>query len=669
MIFEKKQLNANNVIILIFVFLYVLVDFIPKFNAFSVAEPQWLYLNGLNVLVLCYLLFSQCSIAFFKEKVTTNVLIVLFGTFVFLSAISVVVAISKSEAFLTLSRYIITGISLMSLVILLKNKLYLFYYIALFITITLFIECLMGLKYFFSFYDSIYIDKLKFITAVNHGNKNIFSAAILVKIPFVFYVLFCQTIKMWKIIYFFMLLVCTYMLLLLGTRVITVGAILIYLIFPIILNYIYKNNTKTNFKKQLFIFPLLIVFCYGLSFLTIKNGNYSSKDNINEMANVLSSISINDNSLQARLNFWKSSFDFIGKNPILGGGVGNWKIESIFYENALKTISVNGVHMHNDFLEVTAESGILAGLSYFAIFGFLIGSCFLYIKRNYLSENKVIALILLTATCCYVLDSLFNFPLNRPTLNVVLLLLIIFATLLNISTLNFSKLNFKVPKFVIYLFLFFSIFNFYPNYLIYNNSVALNLIALDKNKLDLNYTQVAKMLASFPEYDINGTPLEDIHSRYLINEGKYNLTLKKIAISKQKNPYSTVKEDLSGVMYCKLGKIDSAYKYFKYLHETCPNHASFYGKYMYILRKKNDTTTIIKSFKALNSKYISSSQFYTTYLQLSNAKYNFNKSLEYVKLGLKKFPNDSVLLKVISEVKNNKIALKTKKRIVLTKIN
>ena len=73
----------------------------------------------------------------------------------------------------------------------------------------------------------------------------------------------------------------------------------------------------------------------------------------------VSSINIDreDDSIDERLRFYSAAVKSISKNPILGIGIGNWKIETIRYDaKNLEGYRVPN-HAHNDFLQVTAESG------------------------------------------------------------------------------------------------------------------------------------------------------------------------------------------------------------------------------------------------------------------------------------------------------------------------
>ena len=321
--------------------------------------------------------------------------------------------------------------------------------------------------------------------------------------------------------------------------------------------------------------------------------------------------------------------------------------------------------------EVTAESGIIAGILYLFLFAII---AFLNLKNSIKTKDvnrRIIHIIILTSFLGYAIDSFFNFPLNRPTMQVVFVLFLILTIIFNskekkIENNEFqqTKQNNNLDKFVLFAMLLLSLVNLYPNVLSHKNSIVLNMMENDKKELNLKFENLNSKLKHFPNLDGSGVPIADLKTRYLINEKRFDEALEQIKISKINNPYSPVSDDLTGLLYIKLKETDSVEKYYKNLHYKCPNHKDFYSKYMYALYLKKDTATILKTFMNLNPKSKSGQHFYSTYLQLSNSGYDFYKSFNFINEGFEKFPKDTLLIKVLNDYKNNKIKLHTEKRIV-----
>lgn len=664
---QKRDVNSEDIIVLIILFFYLLVDFVPQFEAFSIAEPQWIYLNVLNFAVTAYIFYEKTILEDFKLKdFFGHKVALVYSILIFLSGISMFFGINYYEGILTWSRYLISFVSFINLYVLFRNKTHLFKYIAFLITGLLFIQCFQGLTKFYNGYNNTIYTTLANITTCGHANKNIFSANILVKIPFVMYcVLEFQSWK--KTASAIILFLAILLLFLLGARALMIGFILMSIVCLVLLN----TNKKSGKILNLRFFNTTLVICLFittlLSIIIIKNGIYKEDSGLDRFKN----ISLEESSMKARLNFWESSIDLIAKKPILGCGLGNWKVESLYYEYKYKDKSNNGVYMHNDYLEVTAESGILAGILYLFLFAII---AFLNLKnciKTQSSEKKIIHIIILTSFLGYAIDSFFNFPLNRPTMQVVFVLFLILTIIFNSKEKKIEnnepkqpKHNNNLSKLILIPMLLLSLVNLYPNILSYKNSIVLNMMENDKEKLNLKFENLNSKLNYFPNLDGSGIPIADLKTRYLINEKRFDEALQQIKISKINNPYSPVSDDLTGLLYIKLKEKDSVKKYYKNLHYKCPNHKDFYSKYMYALYLKKDTATILKTFKNLKNKSKSGQHFYSTYLQLSNSGYDFYKSFNFINQGYKKFPKDTLLIKVLNDYKNNKIQLKTEKRVV-----
>ena len=64
------------------------------------------------------------------------------------------------------------------------------------------------------------------------------------------------------------------------------------------------------------------------------------------------SISTNDGSVNQRLRYYEDVLTHISSNPILGVGIGNWKLTSIGYDKADITGYIVPYHAHSDFISL-----------------------------------------------------------------------------------------------------------------------------------------------------------------------------------------------------------------------------------------------------------------------------------------------------------------------------
>ena len=117
-----------------------------------------------------------------------------------------------------------------------------------------------------------------------------------------------------------------------------------------------------------------------------------------------------DQSVSQRVTFYRIALEDIKNYPLTGVGIGNWKLLSIQRANKILGGYMVPYVVHNDFLEVGAESGILSLVSYlfFIFFPFII-----LLKRSIDFRNNNLHFLALTCLSIYILDSLINFPMSR----------------------------------------------------------------------------------------------------------------------------------------------------------------------------------------------------------------------------------------------------------------
>jgi O-antigen ligase len=142
-----------------------------------------------------------------------------------------------------------------------------------------------------------------------------------------------------------------------------------------------------------------------------------------------SSIEVSYEGSSGRFELWSNAIDYIGLHPLLGCGIGNWKIQSLPYWKERLTGYIVPYHAHNDFLEITAELGILGGLSYLFIFISILLLLFPRCRLDINLHNPKIYLLLVLMV--YTVDSFFNFPLERPLIQIYFIVLFSLTYLLN----------------------------------------------------------------------------------------------------------------------------------------------------------------------------------------------------------------------------------------------
>ena len=171
----------------IFILLLFSISFIPAFGAIDKATTHWFFLSILPL----FFFFISFNKIFIKSK------IFLFYSFFILQVfISLFYTNNFNISVVDFSRHLILFSLLLFLISLLNSKSFSFYNLSLIISFFLFYEVLMSLRplyYFivnngfdFSIITSYQVDSLKGL----NGNRNITTASIVIKLPFLIYLIY-----------------------------------------------------------------------------------------------------------------------------------------------------------------------------------------------------------------------------------------------------------------------------------------------------------------------------------------------------------------------------------------------------------------------------------------------------------------------------------------------
>jgi O-antigen ligase len=249
------------------------------------------------------------------------------------------------------------------------------------------------------------------------GNKNITAASIAIKIPFLFYLFNITNKKIFLILSSFFSFAVFSLIFLLKAR--SVFLSFSFVLFSFIITSLYFKR----YRSFLFL-PLIVLSFLFVSLLTTKQ--------YNPVLNDIKSINFSAASSSDRFLLWDNAFSYILDHPIIGCGIGNWKIESLPYWNTHLSNYVVPYHAHNDFLEFTTELGLVGGFTYTFFFFSIFISLFslLYRFRNhFIRFNQIF--VVFASFSVYTIDALLNFPHERPRIQIIFAILVSLVLLLN----------------------------------------------------------------------------------------------------------------------------------------------------------------------------------------------------------------------------------------------
>jgi len=412
------KLNYKFAFIFSLLFYVTLLDYHSSVDKVSV---QWIYLSAVSSILLIYFYWLKINfnVNDFNRPYFVSILI-----FYFFSILSFFYADSIYESIISFSRLSI--IFLASLILyksvqILKPS---FLFISYLVSIFLLFESLYSLQPLLEIlsitdFDPQFSTFLKGVT----GNKNITSAILAIKIPFVFYILLKSRYFLIRILSFFLIVSTFFTLFFISTRGVLLSCLFIYLF--IFLVFILK---KKFINLSIISFPVIlsiIIFNVSIS----SNNSYSLTERVSSVATP------SESSVSARLRYYNHALDQIKEAPFTGVGLGNWKIKSVFFDRQNIVGYTVPYNVHNDLLEFGAEIGIIGSLFY--LFSFILLFLILFkFYRNGFFEYSIL-LVLLSSLFIYFVDLNLNFPTYRPAAHINLLLLV--AIILNLN--NFSLQN------------------------------------------------------------------------------------------------------------------------------------------------------------------------------------------------------------------------------------
>jgi len=376
--------------------LYILVGFVPYFGSVDKTATQIVYVNILNCISLALVVgFYKQFERSFKFALSILPSILFFGYFIwglltyFLAFNQTEVLIESGKTFTYLSAFIF-------FVFLFKtNKSYFLKYFPIIISLILLTETSLVLLEFIDRYKENYTRTLGLRAFT--GNINITAFIMVLQIPFYIY-----QAKKWKFLKIFFPVIF-FTVILLGSRGANLSILLVLIIF-VLLTFI--KRFKVISKKNLVQIILSFVVAIGINnFLFDKNEDIKKGTSVSYIDRTTN---LNTSSTQQRLRFYGDAIQSIKKNFFFGIGLGNWKIESIIYDKPhMKGYKVP-YHVHNDFLEVFSETGIIGFILYYGIAFIAIFIVWKKFSKKRLQTNNEFLIVISTSLLIFLIDS-FNF--------------------------------------------------------------------------------------------------------------------------------------------------------------------------------------------------------------------------------------------------------------------
>mgnify|MGYP002870292926 CR=1 FL=1 len=412
--------------------LIFLIIYVPDWQVIDMKSVQWYYLSIVNLIFISFFFLKTPDIL---KKVRDPIILSLFSLFI-ISAISVAWALNKVEAVVRLTDLFTMLVTLLLSVYIVSNKLISLKYLLVLFLISLSFDA-FGVFYLYIQVLEISTFNYEFTDDIRayYGNRNITSIAIAMKIPIVLYGL--KHFKNYFLRAYSLIIVTLsfYILLLLSSRAImlsTIITIIMAFLLLVLKKTVYNQKIKNDFKLFRFYLAPIIIAVVIFNFAVDQEDQVSLDKRVTSIVN-----NKDDRSASERLRFYKGAIKYIASNPLLGCGIGNWRIMSIKYDSENMFSYIVPYFAHNDFIEIFAETGVIGFLSYLMFFLFIFKLNLRNIIKWIQSKSGFESVLLFMPFVFYFIDSNLNFPLDRPVLQIKYIgyisLLILFSNLINKS--------------------------------------------------------------------------------------------------------------------------------------------------------------------------------------------------------------------------------------------
>lgn len=341
-------------------------------------------------LILFFVISSRVSVNYIDGKhgiyghtYISSLIFLIYLAFILITAISLFRAINVTEGYYEVGRVLVSLVFLYGISTILyeqenKDKL---------VKSLVILALVIGAYGVYEYFMVTFSRRLGFMS-----NRNLWSAAHLLLLPFCFYGLSFS--KRWRYLCIFAGILLLFNIVTLMTRSVWVSLI----VSSIVTLIIFRKLPKLR----------VIVLAFVIVGLFLHIGGYKRR-----IRGTLST-----ESLSLRSQTWKKTLQMSRDNFLLGVGAGNWKINIAKYGNEYP--AQNGMRgerfflrPHNDYMWTLSETGVI-GFSLYATI-FLMSLYYAYKSRN---------MAMFFGILCYMGFAFFSFPKERVSPSLILLVMI-----------------------------------------------------------------------------------------------------------------------------------------------------------------------------------------------------------------------------------------------------
>lgn len=395
----------KNLLPKIIIGIYFVTLFVPPLGdmVLDIRTLRLYFYSILNTITFIYIITDKSHNSVLSQIIKDKLSIIIIA-FISWGLLSFTYAFNKTEVIVRIFTFVNFYITFLVISVLLKRVS--FKFLSYFFSFLLLAQLSVSLNQFDTLttlrnYDFSMNSKIIGIFA----NRNISAAIYLIQLPFLIYLVKELKSKFFKVVFFCLGLLAVYVIMLLSSR--TSYVVIAILLSANLLFYLISKRKLNVFFKSLSGY-LTLVIIMGIAITYLSLGSENTANPINR----IQTIEIGETSTNTRLRYYTFGIKDFVSNPIIGYGLGNFKIISIERDSEnINSYTVPYV-MHNDFLEVAVELGIIGLVLFLLIFIYPVYDLFKKLKIKNIKPEHI---VLLSSLLIYIADSNLNFPFTRTS--------------------------------------------------------------------------------------------------------------------------------------------------------------------------------------------------------------------------------------------------------------
>ena len=458
-------------------------------------------------------------------------------------------------------------------------------------------------------------------------NKNLFASFLFLTLPFSLYGFF-ELKNPWNFLGVIASVLTLWCIFLAASRAVWFSLLVSICSVGIISWFILRKLKIDRKEKIRYLTKVSVLVVTVFCLCTV---SYFSGSNITDeplKGKVVSATNLSGSTNQLRYQLWNKTFSMIADYPLLGVGLGNWKINIPKYGTKglpSQDGRIQYIRPHNDFLWVWAETGLLGFLSYLLIFIISIYYLFKLLRQIENLKDKFFVLMMLFGIIGFIVISVFSFPKERIAHLIFFNVLVVVTIVMYHQKFGLKRKRGTIPIFPILIFsliiLGFSLVIGYQKFRFeMHMKKAYNY--WEANQWNKMLTETEKAQNSFFNMDPNASPvywIQGIANMYL---GEKEDALKDFQKATAFHPFLMQLLNNLATCYGLLNDNSNAVKYYKKVLEISPQYENSLRNLSVIYYNMGNYEDALKTYSQVD--FNSDNETFFKYLEIYGDRLKVN---------------------------------------------